>query len=134
VFKRKALRIFAGILLGSSAGVLWAVFFHSRHSAAFAFEDETARQLALLYSTMIGACSGFIIGLAVGLARNSTATMIAALVSAPVLALLPFGLFVFKPGSVHEGLIAAAAVLLAIAVAFAVALPPPSSPEGSELD
>ena len=124
VFQRKALRIFAGMLFGSSAGVLWGVWYHAAHWPSLEKGDEIVKMTALLYATMVGAGAGFFAGLIVGMARNSSTAMVLSMLAAVVVVLFPAGFGAFAPSSFMQAHLAAAGLLLGATLASAVAIPP----------
>ena len=124
MFKRKALRIFAGMLLGSSAGVLWGVWYHATHWAALEQGDDTAKMMALLYATMVGAFLGLFAGILVGMARNSGVSMVIAGAATVVSVLAPAGLWAFRVETLMQAHLAAAGLILGATLASAIAIPP----------
>ena len=111
------------MLLGSSGGVLWGVWYHAAHWASLEKGDDTAKMMALLYATMVGAFAGLFAGLLVGMARNSFVTMIVAGCVAAISVLLPAGQWVFQVENLMQAHLAAAGLLLGATLACAIAIP-----------
>lgn len=123
MFKRKALRIFAGMLFGASGGVLWGVWYHASHWAALEQGDEMVKMMGLLYATMVGAFAGFFTGIGVGMARNSFVTMIVAGLITVLSGFLPAGLGAFRVEDFMQAHLAAAGLVLGAVLACAIAIP-----------
>ena len=111
------------MLLGSSGGVLWGVWYHAAHWASLEQGEDTAKMMGLLYATMVGAFAGLFAGLSIGMARNSFITMIVAGLVAAISVLLPVGLGVFRVENLMQAHLAAAGLLLGATLACAIAVP-----------
>jgi hypothetical protein len=127
MFQRLTVRLFAGMLLGTAAGILWGVWFQAAKWPLLGSGDEVAQMSGLLEAAMLGAAAGFLVGGVAGSARNSGATSaLAGVLSAPLI-YLPAGLWVSRPESVREALLVAAAALAGATFVAAVAIPPRKS-------
>lgn len=112
------------MLFGTSAGVLWGVWYHAAHWASLEKGDDVVKMTALLYATMVGAGTGFFAGLFIGMARNSGVAMMLSMLTAVIVVLIPAGFGAFAPSSFMQAHLSAAGLLLGSTLACAIAIPP----------
>lgn len=92
MFRQLSLRIVAGMIFGSSGGVLWGVWYAAAKNAALVRQDDLAQMNALLDAIMAGSATGLVVGVLIGAARNPLVTAIASVLAAGLAAM------VFSPG------------------------------------
>jgi hypothetical protein len=124
MFKQLSLRIVAGMLFGSSGGVLWGVWYAASKNALLVKPDDLAQMNALLDAIMAGSGAGLIVGVLIGAARNPLVTAVAAVLCAATSAFLlspgfPFG----EARTMLEATSWAGALVALVAALFAVAVP-----------
>ena len=123
MFRRKAVRIFAGLLFGAAAGVGWGVWYEAANASRLVHGADAASGMALLTSIMLGAFSGLLIGLVVGLARNAAATMALAGLTAAISIYLSPGMPFSHATELVPSLLSGASLVMLCATAAAIALP-----------
>lgn len=124
MFKRKTVRVVAGMLFGSVAGILWGAWYNAAKILELVSADEIAQMNALLGAIMYGSGIGFVVGIVVGLARNSMATGITSALTAAVTAgFLSPGFPFLRAQNMTEGVLAAGGLILLFALVSALLIP-----------